>query len=93
MLKITKKNKIYWVTSAAFVIWITFFDSADLISQYRLFVKIRKKKSEQTYYKEQIAALKKAKEALNDPKKLEKIAREKHFMKKPGETIYIIEEK
>jgi len=81
------------MVGAFFIIWITFFDSNDLYSQYRLVQKLDNINSDKAYYLEKIEEVKNdRKELLNDPHLLEKFAREKYLMKKPTEDLYVIVE-
>jgi len=70
--------------------WLTFFDSNDLLSQYRLATKKRDLEQRKKFYQEQIEEVKHDRVALEDPEQLEKIAREKYFMKRENEDIYVI---
>jgi cell division protein FtsB len=70
---------------------MVFFDSEDLITQYQLTKKVKKLYQEKSYYLEQIEIVKKEREELmSNPELLEKFAREKYFMKKPTEDVYVI---
>jgi len=83
----------YYLLTGIFFTWILFFDSEDLITQYRLSQKLKKLKEEKRYYVEQIEIVRKDREELmSNEELLEKFAREKYLMKKPAEDLYIIEE-
>ena len=75
------------------LIWISFFDRYNLVR--RLFRDGREYsalKTEKNYYEKKIIEIKKEKEELlgnND--KLEKFAREKYYMKKDGEDVFVVE--
>jgi len=76
-----------------FVIWITFFDRNDLISQRHLQRIIDDMETKKEYYKIEVESVKKEKEALfSDQTTLEKFAREKYLMKKDNEDIFVIVE-
>lgn len=56
--------------------------------------KLRNLKNEKEYYHEKIKEVEKdKKELMGNDGLLEKFAREKYLMKKPGEDIFIIKEK
>jgi len=75
------------------LLWMTFFDSNDIYSQYILTKKLNTLKEEKVYYEEKIVEVKEDREELlSDGALLEKFAREKYLMKKPTEDIYIIVE-
>ena len=77
-----------------FIIWMIFFDSNDLISQYKMNKQLNDLESERDYYEQKIVEVKAEEDALiKDKDKLEKFAREHYLMKKPTEDIYILVEK
>ena len=72
---------------------MSFFDSNDFFTQYKLSSKINNLESQREYYIERIEEVKKDREELlSNPELLEKFARENYLMKKPTEDIYIIVE-
>ncbi|WP_299254648.1 septum formation initiator family protein [uncultured Cytophaga sp.] len=76
-----------------FIIWMIFFDSNDLISQYKMNKQLNDLESERDYYEQKIVEVKAEEDALiKDKDKLEKFAREHYLMKKPTEDIYILVE-
>jgi len=78
----------YSVTLACFVIWISFIDKHNLLTQFRLKSIINEMEVEKENY--QTLYL----EALDEQKLLEKdqekYAREKYFMHKENEEVFII---
>lgn len=83
----------YLLLGMSFLLWMLFFDSEDLITQYKLRSKLKNLETEKAYYIEQIEKIKQDKEELtNNEDLLEKFAREKYFMKKKTEDLYIIVE-
>ena len=81
----------YLILTLSFISWVLLFDSVDIKTQYQLSQRINKLLTEQVYYKEQIEIMTKEQQALiSNEALLEKFAREKYFMKKPTEDIYII---
>lgn len=86
-----KLNNFYLIFAMLFVVWMAFFDSNDLYSQYLLHHKIEQLNREKAFYEQQVKQLKDENRALREnPKLLEKFAREKYRMKKPGEDVYLI---
>lgn len=83
-------KSFYFVVLLGLLAWLTFFDSNDLLSQYRLTAKKAELEQTKAFYKARIEEVKKDKVALEDPEQLEKIAREKYFMKKEKEDIYVL---
>lgn len=68
-----------------------FFDSNSLLIHKELNEEISDLEDEKTYYQKEITKDKKAINALSTDEGLEKMAREKYYMKKENEDIYIIE--
>lgn len=81
----------YFISVAAIIVWITFFDKNDVMSQYELRQKLHQLRTEQKYYLDEIS---KSKNDMNElrtnPSNLEKFAREKYLMKKDNEEIFVI---
>ena len=86
-------RNFYIVTGICFLVWITFLDSNDLISRFKLGAKLRDLDNEKEYYQSKIADVEKDRaELLTNQDLLEKFAREKYLMKKESEDIFIIQE-
>jgi len=87
------KNR-YALTLLGFIIWISFFDRNDLISQHAYKSQLKRLKDEKEYY---VTEINKSRHDLNDlvssRKNLEKFAREHYLMKKEDEDIFIFVEK
>ena len=84
-------NNKYFYTGLLFLIWWIFFDQESLIVQYDLArVKIGLEKQKE-YYNNEIDKDEAAINTLqNDTVLLEKYAREKYFMKKDNEDVFVI---
>jgi cell division protein DivIC len=81
----------YLLLGLSFLLWMLFFDADDLVTQYRLRKKLSNLEAEKTYYLEQIAEIQQQRKGLEvDEDLLERFAREKYFMKKKTEDLYII---
>ena len=81
----------YVVLGLVFLVWLTFFDSNDLYTQYNSVSKLNGLENERSYYIEKIEEVKEDRKALmSDEALLEKFAREKYLMKKPQEDLYIV---
>lgn len=85
------KNK-YLLTLTVFGIWMIFFDTQDVITtHFTLRSELNDLEKSRGYYIEQINATKNELEQLkSDPATLEKYAREKYYMKKDNEDLFII---
>ncbi|MBI4947345.1 MAG: septum formation initiator family protein [Bacteroidetes bacterium] len=81
----------YFISIIAIIVWVSFFDKDDLLSQYQLRKKLNDLRKERNYYKTEIE---KSKNDMNElhtnPANLEKFAREKYQMKKDNEEIFVI---
>jgi cell division protein FtsB len=85
------KNK-YLLTLIAFVIWMIFFDTKDMLSQRERSQELRELQQSKAYYTDEIAREKKALEELkSNPAAIEKYAREKYLMKRDNEDLFIIQ--
>ncbi len=77
-----------------FVVWLVFFDHNDLFLQIKRTKELKQLEKGKKYYSGQIEEIRKTlSEMESNPKFLEKAAREKYFMKKDNEDVFIIEEK
>jgi cell division protein FtsB len=87
------KNK-YIVTVLVFSVWLLFFDDRDIITtHFKYNRELRQLEQSRDYYLQQIEATKKELEGLKqDPAMLEKYAREKYWMKKDNEDLFILPE-
>src|ERR1700748_2549791 len=84
------KNKFFWVT-AAFLVWMLFFDKNDLLSQYEYHQQVAKLKQDCNFYTTETAKVEKdMSELTSTPEQLEKFAREKYLMKKDNEDVFVI---
>lgn len=84
----------YFIATAAVLVWILFFDTNNLIFQFRLHRQYRNLQKEKQYLSQEIA--RDSISILNlktDPDYLERFARERYFMKRENEVIYIVPEK
>ncbi|CAN5764210.1 septum formation initiator family protein [soil metagenome] len=82
----------YLLAITAFAIWITFFDESNLFVQRQRTKELNDLNKKIEYYKGQVDQTKQELNDLqNDPVILEKYAREKYFMKKDNEDIFVID--
>ncbi|MCS7005372.1 MAG: septum formation initiator family protein [Cytophagales bacterium] len=85
--------QFYLITGILFIIWMTFIDSNNLISQYQMTQKFKELQQQEEFYKREIQKLEiELQELTGNPEKMEKFAREKYFFKRRGEDIYYIKE-
>lgn len=84
------RNK-YFLSTAAFVVWMLFFDKNDMLSQYEYRTEVHKLQQEKDFYEKETAQVKKDLDELStNLNTAEKFAREKYFMKKDNEDVFVI---
>lgn len=92
MLKYFKGYKnIFGIVLVVFAIWMLFFDANSYLIHRELNKEMDDLEAEKEYYKNEIEKDKKAIQELSTEEGIEKLAREKYYMKKDSEEIYIIE--
>ena len=97
-IKIIKHSKffklfsnIYILITTVFLIWILFLDSNSVVVNIKLKSQINDLENKINQLQKEIEIDKKLISTLKNLDSLEKYGREKHFMKKPNEEIFIIE--
>jgi cell division protein FtsB len=88
-LKILKKPFV--LILLIFLIWMLFFDANSFLIHRELNKEINELEKEKNYYLREMEADKKTIKQLSTDDGIEKLAREKYYMKKENEDIYIIE--
>ncbi|WP_185852862.1 FtsB family cell division protein [Blattabacterium cuenoti] len=84
------KSKYFWI-SLFFFIWMFFFDTNSLVLHWKFKKNINKMISDRDSLKRKIFLERNHLKKLNtDPKYLEKLAREKFYMKKEDEDLFVI---
>jgi len=84
------KNK-YVLSLIVFVVWISFFDRNDLFTQWDRKQELQKLETSTAFYEKEIANTKKDLMDLNNkPAILEKFAREKFYLKRPDEDLFLV---
>ncbi len=81
----------YIIVLLLFVSWMLFFDNYSYIEHRILNKELNELDDNKKYYKNEILKDKNNIKILKNPNQVEKYAREKYFMKKDSEDIYIIE--
>jgi hypothetical protein len=83
------RNK-YALVASIFLFWMVFIDKHDVFTQWKLVRMLDRLEGEKTYYHVKIERAERDRENLRVNG--ERFARERYFMKKPGEDVFIIEE-
>ncbi|WP_278035079.1 FtsB family cell division protein [Flavobacterium nitratireducens] len=83
-------NKYIW-SLLFFVVWMLFLDNYSYFDHRVLDNQIEELEDNKNYYQEEIKKDESQIKQLKNPDQVEKYAREKYYMKKDSEDIYIIE--
>jgi cell division protein DivIC len=81
----------YTLVSVFFIVWMLFLDNYSYMDSRILDKEINELEDNKKYYQEEIAKDQQSIKNLNNPGQTEKYAREKYYMKKDSEDIYIID--
>ena len=81
----------YVLVTLFFIVCMLFLDNYSLWNQRALNGQIDEMEDNKKYYQDEIKKDNKSIKLLKNPDQVEKYAREKYFMKKDSEDIYIIE--
>ncbi|WP_310554420.1 septum formation initiator family protein [Flavobacterium sp.] len=81
----------YVLVSLFFVVWMLFLDNYSYLDHRLLNKEVSELEDNKTYYQDEIKKDNSQIKKLKNPAEIEKYAREKYFMKKDSEDIYIIE--
>lgn len=83
------RNK-YLIVTAFFIVWMAFFDNNNWMYLERLTNEANQKKADRIWYKREIEQVKKEyQEITSSIQAMEKFGREKYFMKRPDEDVYV----
>ena len=81
----------YTLVLLFFIVWMLFLDNQSYLDQRILNKQIDELEDNKTYYKEEIAKDQQSIKNLKNPGQTERYAREKYYMKRDSEDIYIID--
>lgn len=87
MLPAPLRNR-YFLALALFFAYMIFFDRHDLLTQIQLQRMVNKLQDDRTYYEEKIEEEKREKQDMDVNQ--ERFARERYFMQRADEDVYII---
>lgn len=84
----------YTFTIVIFLFFLLFFDQNNMITQYSYRSQLKKLETEKEYFNQEITKTRKELEELTkNPATLEKFAREKYYMKKENEEVFVFTDK
>lgn len=94
MAKVFKYSKNFYVLfTLFFIIWMVFIDSNDVVSQFKLRAKLKELENQREFYLQRKEKIKADREELmSNYELLEKFARERYYMKKKTEDLYVVVE-
>ncbi|WP_395053006.1 septum formation initiator family protein [Flavobacterium sp.] len=81
----------YTLVLIFFLVWMVFLDNYSYFDHRVLNKQINELKDNKKYYKDEIAKDVKSIKNLKNPGETEKYAREKYYMKRDSEDVYIID--
>lgn len=87
LIPVQLRNR-YFLVLVLFFAWMIFFDKHDILTQWSLQKTVDQLEEEKDFYNQQIEVAEEQRLQLELNK--EKIAREKYYMKRPGEDVFII---
>ena len=80
----------YALTMLGFIVWMTFFDRNDFILQHTYRERLNALRHERDYFEKEIEKNKTTiTELFTNSKNLERYARERYFMKKDNEDVFV----
>ena len=81
----------YTLVLLFFIVWMLFLDNYSYFDHRILDQQINELEENKRYYQDEIAKDEQSIKNLNNPGQTERYAREKYYMKKENEDIYLIE--
>jgi cell division protein FtsB len=81
----------YTIVSLFFIVWMLFLDNYSYLDHRFLNAQINELENNREYYENEIAKDVQSIKNLNNPEQTEKYAREKYYMKRDSEDVYIID--
>lgn len=81
----------YVIVLAFFIVWMLFLDNTSYMEQRILNKQLNELEDNKKYYQNEIKKDEENIKLLKNPDQIEKYAREKYYMKRDSEDIYIIE--
>ncbi len=85
------RYRFYVVSAAILFCWLAFFDRSNLIKQSRMQWKLNRVNNEITHFEKELKKVQEEeKDVLGSEASMEKYAREKYFLKRDGETVFVL---
>ncbi len=84
------KNK-YIIATAAFAVWMLFFDRHDVTTQYGYYSELKELEAQRDFYVREMEQINKTVNDIHsNPEEVQRIARERYQMKKENEDVFVI---
>jgi cell division protein DivIC len=85
------RNK-YVLITIFFLVWVLFFAQYDIITQWHQRKELKEMQQKIEYLEKEVERLQHEKQSIiEDPAVMEKYAREKYYMKKKNEDVYVFD--
>lgn len=91
ILSFVSRYRFYVISTLILFCWLVFFDRSNLIKQGEMQWQLNKVNEEIRYYENELSKVQEEeKEVLGSEASMEKYAREKYFLKREGETVFVL---
>ncbi len=85
------RYRFYVVSAAILLCWLSFFDRSNLIKQSQMQWELNRVNNEITHFEKELKKVQEEeKDVLGSEASMEKYAREKYFLKRDGETVFVL---
>ena len=85
------RYRFYVISTLVLLGWLVFFDRSNLLKQGEMQYQLNKVNKEIGYYEHELKKVQEEeKEVMGSAASMEKYAREKYFLKRDGETVFVL---
>ena len=86
-----RRYRFYIISSLVLLVWLIFFDRSSLVKQFEMIVELRSLENQKSFFEKELSKVQaEEKEVLGSDASIEKFAREKYYLKKEGETVFVL---
>ncbi|MBX2952928.1 MAG: septum formation initiator family protein [Leadbetterella sp.] len=91
LLSFVARYRFYVISTAVLLGWLAFFDRSNLIKQGEMQLQLNQVEDDIAYYEDELQKVREEeKDVLGSKASMEKYAREKYFLKREGETVFVL---
>ncbi len=91
LLSLAMRYRFYVISTLILFSWLAFFDRSNLIKQAEMQWQLNQTEEEIRYYEKELQKVEEEeKDVLGSEASMEKYAREKYFLKREGETVFVL---